>query len=220
VRTIPGEVKESFVRRTSYKEEDRYEIDTTAFYQWKVNCTNLVSQIVPVQHEHRKLVKVFRDLMPRIEQVQWGVANLKALKDDFENGFLGNLLLKIEAELAADYMGQAESLLIEGQMGKFDHVPAAVLAGSVLEKTLRTLCNQQDPPISTIKSNGEPKTLDPLINDLKKTGIYNEAKAKQLRAWAAIRNHAAHGEFEQFNRKDVEDMLRGIQNFLSEYYRG
>jgi len=71
-----------------------------------------------------------------------------------------------------------------------------------------------------VKPNGERKTLDPLITDLKKTGIYNETKAKQLRAWAAIRNHAAHGEFDQFNREDVEDMIRGIKKFLARYCRG
>ena len=66
---------------------------------------------------------------------------LEAFRDDFEQGFLDDILLKVEAEVAADYMGQAESLLKEGQPGKFDHVPAAVLAGAVLEKALKTLCN-------------------------------------------------------------------------------
>jgi hypothetical protein len=102
----------------------------------------------------------------------------------------------------------------------FDHVPAAVLSGAVLEKALRTLCDQQNPPISTNKSNGERKTLDPLITDLRKDRVFNETKAKQLRAWAAIRNHAAHGEFDQFTRKDVENMIRGIKNFLAEYCHG
>ncbi|HKM58502.1 MAG TPA: hypothetical protein VJX28_07125 [Chthoniobacterales bacterium] len=54
----------------------------------------------------------------------------------------------MEAEVAADYMGQAEGLLKEGQPGKFDHVSAAVLAGAALEKTLRTFCNEQPPPVS------------------------------------------------------------------------
>jgi hypothetical protein len=129
-------------------------------------------------------------------------------------------MMEVESEFTADYMGQAVSLLKEGQSGKFDHVPAAVLSGAVLEKSLRTLCDVQQPPISIIKPNGERKTLDPLITDLKKTGIYNETKAKQLRAWAAIRNHAAHGEFDQFNREDVEDMIRGIKKFLARYCRG
>ncbi len=124
-------------------------------------------------------------------------------------------MLQVEAEIAADYMGQAEQLLAEGQSGKYDHVPAAVLSGAVLEKALRTLCGKQVPPIATVNSKGEPLTLNPLIEALKKAGVFNELKAKQLRAWADIRNKAAHGEFDQFSRHDVEAMIRGIEDFLA-----
>ena len=134
-----------------------------------------------------------------------------------EKGFLDDFLQKVEAEVAADYMGQAEGLLKEGQTGAFDHVQAAVLSGAVLEKALRTLCDRQQPQISITNANGENKTLNPLIDDLKKAGAFNELKAKQLRAWADIRNKAAHGEFNQFTKADVEQMLAGIANFLADY---
>ena len=114
-------------------------------------------------------------------------------------------------------MGQAEGLLNEGQPGKFDHVPAAVLTGAVLEKALRKLCDDQQPPIPTVDAKGDPKTLNPLIDDLKKANVFNELKAKQLRAWADIRNKAAHGEFDQFKRTDVEQMMGGVKNFLADY---
>ncbi len=109
-------------------------------------------------------------------------------------------------------MGQAEDLLAEGQRGKFDHVPAAVLAGAVLEKALRTLCEQQEPPIE-IKGL---KSLNPMIEALKKAGVINEAKNVQLRAWTLLRNLAAHGEFQQFDRSDVDNMIGGIKGFLAE----
>jgi hypothetical protein len=149
--------------------------------------------------------------------MQRALGILEALRDDLEKGFLDNFVLKMEAELAADYMGQAEGLLKEGQSGKFDHVPAAVLSGAVLEKALRTLCERQQPPIPTTNANGDHKTLNPLIDDLKKAGVFNELKAKQLRAWADIRNKAAHGEFAQFAKTDVEQMLNGVANFLADY---
>ena len=126
---------------------------------------------------------------------------------------------RVREHFGPDYMGQAEHLLMEGQPGKFDHVPAAVLSGAVLEKALRTLCSEQQPSISLTTSRGEPKTLNPLVDDLKKAGLFNEAKAKQLRAWAAIRNHAAHGEFDQFSRKDVEQMIQSIKSFLADYVK-
>lgn len=142
---------------------------------------------------------------------------IRGLKDDYESGMLDNISRMIEAEVTADYLGQAERLLQEGQPGKFDHVPAAVLIGATLEDALRRLCHRQMPPIALTKPSGEPKTLNPLIDDLKKAGVFNELKAKQLRSWADIRNQAAHGEFTQFNRQDVEQMIVGVENFLADY---
>lgn len=59
--------------------------------------------------------------------------------------------------------------------------------------------------------------MNPLIDDLKKAGVFNELKAKQLRSWADVRNKAAHGEFDQFNRTDVEQMMIGVTNFLADH---
>jgi uncharacterized protein YutE (UPF0331/DUF86 family) len=86
-----------------------------------------------------------------------------------------------------------------------------------LEKTLRKLCLTHQPPIAITDSKGDAKTLNPLIDDLKKAGVFNELKAKQLRAWADIRNKAAHGESDQFQRRDVEQMVRGVNNFLTDH---
>lgn len=107
--------------------------------------------------------------------------------------------------------------LQEGQPGKYDHVPAAVMAGAVLEKALRTIASRQTPPVDLLKANGEQKTMMTLIDDVKKAGVFNELEAKGLRAWADIRNAAAHGEFEKFDRSHVETMLSGITSFLAKY---
>lgn len=96
-----------------------------------------------------------------------------------------------------------------------DHIPAAVLVGATLEQALRTLCGRNG--ISVQKSNGEFKTLNPLIDDLKVAGIFNELKAKQLRSWADIRNAAAHGRFTDFSRNDVSSMISGVNQFLADY---
>jgi hypothetical protein len=165
----------------------------------------------------KEQVDQLADLGKGRDGVRMFVSVLKGLREDLEHGFLDDLLLKVEAEVAADYMGQAEGLLTEGQPGKHDHVPAAVLTGAVLEKALRRLCDEHQPPIATVDAKGDPKTLNPLIEDLKKASVFNELKAKQLRSWADIRNKAAHGEFDQFKRTDVEQMIEGVKNFLADY---
>jgi hypothetical protein len=195
----------------------RWICDQGRLNKWE---TQVLTLIEPFLHEGTKLkqqVDLLGDLGKGKDRVESTIAVLKALRDDLEHGYLDNLLLRVEAEVAADYMGQAVGLLREGQTGKFDHVPAAVLAGAVLEKTLRKLCEENQPPIQTVDTNRKPKTLNPLIDDLKKANVFNEVKAKQLHSWADIRNKAAHGEFDQFKRTDVEQMIEGVKNFLADH---
>lgn len=206
-----------------YSPIEGYEPDTESYVKWKTNCITLLNQILTKNSVHYYLVKEFislksvdEDLVSK-EFLIAKVAKLKAIKDDFEEGFLEDLSLQIEAEISADYMTQAEALLNEEKTGRYNHVPAAVLAGAVLEKSLRTLCGKQVPPIQTLNDNGKPLTLHPLTEELKKAKVFNEVLAKQLQAWAVIRNKAAHGEFDKFNSPDVELMIKGVNNFLATY---
>jgi len=203
---------ESSERYPAYKQPD-----SGRFAEWRTNVATLLAQVIRKVHIHRSEVEKLPGLHPSTESLQEAVSLLKGIKDDLELGFLDDLTSEIEAAIAADYMGQAEDLLADEQGGKFDYIPAAVLAGAVLEKALRTICSQQQPPVSIVNTNGEPKKLYLLIDDLKKATAFNETKAKQLRAWAGIRNHAAHGEFDQFTRGDVEAMILGIKTFLADH---
>jgi hypothetical protein len=72
-------------------------------------------------------------------------------------------------------------------------------------------------PIVLLNSKGQPLMLFDLIHALKKAGAFNQAKATQLEAWSRIRNHAAHGEFDQFGRQDIGDMVKVIKEFIATY---
>ncbi len=201
-----------YQRRAGYKE-----FDWSCYVEWRTKAATLACYVIPISHVHEKAAKEIPLLSPTEEHMEWTISFLRAVKNDLESGFLDGLASQIEAEIAADYMGQAELLLGEGHTGKFHHVPAAVLSGAVLEKALRKLCETQLPPISVRTTNGDSKTLNPLIDELKKAGVFNELKAKQLRAWADIRNKAAHGDFDQFGRSDVEQMVKGVANFIADH---
>jgi hypothetical protein len=222
IRIAPGGyVSQSYgdlVSVDSDKLPDKLIMDWERQTRWRVNCISLLNHVVPNPGPHESALKVFQKEMgpPGLGSA---ISILKGIKEDFERGFLDDISAAIEAEIAADYMGHAESLLREEQSGKYDHVPAAVLAGAVLEKALRTLCDRQLPRIPTVNAKNDAKTLNPLIDDLKKAGVFNELKAKQLRSWADTRNKAAHGEFNQLSKTDVEVMLQGITNFLADYLK-
>ena len=147
---------------------------------------------------------------------------LGALKEDYENGMLEDIYTIIENNVNYDFMQQAEQLIDEGTAGQYDHVPAAVLTGAVLEDALRRLCQRQNPPIDILKKNGDLKTAKPLIESLQQTkknsnGLFNKATTGELEGWVKIRNDAAHGNFNDFTRDQVERMIDGVKSFLAKY---
>ena len=192
-------------------------VDASRLYEWRTKLGGLLMTMVPEPHPQRYLVAQIAETATTLNSLIASVATVKGLRDNFSRGYFDDLHDKIEAELAADYLGQAEQLLREGQPGKYDHVPAAVLTGAVLEKNLRHLCAVQSPPIGIEKADGSPKMMNALIDELKKAGAFNEIQAKQLRGYADIRNAAAHGNFSEFTRAQVENMIQGVQFFLASH---
>jgi hypothetical protein len=204
---------------TMYVHPGGWQVDTPRYMKWVVSAQTGLTQIVGESSIHWRTINQLgnyqRQSNPKLGIAQ-EVAIVQAIKNDFDLGLLDDLAGRIESEIASDYMGQADELLGEGR-GKFDHVPAAVLTGAVLEKALRTLCIKTNPPIPTSTPDGKPLSMDPLIVALKKAGVFQQTTASQLQAWAQIRNKAAHGEFDQFTRQQVEAMIVGVKQFISDH---
>ena len=172
--------QETYETRPAYKQ-----LDSARFVEWRTKVATLLAWVVPKGHVHRSAVEKLPDLHADARILEEAISLLRGVKDDLEHGFLDDLASEIEAGVAGDYMDQAENLLAEGKSGRFDHVPAAVLAGAVLEKALRTLCSQQQPPVPILDTNGKRKTLNPLVDDLKKAGalvsrIYGEIPVREV----------------------------------------
>jgi len=193
-----------------------FHLDEDSFHRWRANCSTLLCLVIPSGHTHRQFAMNVARYGPDLAFLRRSLATLAAIRDDLQAGLLDDVADQIQAEIASNYMGQAERLLVEGQPGRLDHVPAAVLAGAVLEKSLRDLCARQNPLVPIVNAKGDLLAMNALIDALRKAGMFNELKAKQLRAWADIRNKAAHGEFDAFARADVETMIQGVQQFLAE----
>src|SRR6266480_317519 len=185
------------------------------FVEWRTSCTAVLDQIVPTASLLRKTVDQFHTLDNEPNKVQFAMAFLRSVKKEVENGSLDSLALQVESAVLSDYLGQAE-LILKETIGELTHVPAAVLAGASLERSLRTMCLCLEPPERVVNDKDGFLGMNALIDALKRRQVFNELQAKQLRAWAAIRNSAAHGKFEEFTRHQVEQMLEGIGAFLAQ----
>ena len=131
---------------------------------------------------------------------------LEAAFNDFSENFLFDLRSLICAELLGDFLDQAERLSEDGYF-----IPAACLAGAVLEDSLRKLCEKNNIPIS------EKTKIDILNVELAKQNVYSKLTQKEITAKADIRNNADHGHFNKFTNDDVNNMIKWIRRFESEF---
>lgn len=145
------------------------------------------------------------------EKLNLIIGSVMALRSDVENDYMKSLNEIIQSEVFADYLEMAEHLLTEGYKD-----PAAVLIGSTLEAHLKELAKRYEIEVEykNAKGNVLPKKADLLNSDLAKARIYSSLYQKQVVAWFAIRNSAAHGKYSDYTIEEVKLMLQGIMQFI------
>jgi hypothetical protein len=108
--------------------------------------------------------------------------------------------------VGADGLKEAEILFSVG------HITAAgAIAGVVLERHLKSLCDQQYPPLSYGAGDGISK-----VNDLlRKANIYDTTQWRQIQWMADIRNGCDHPQTTPPSKENVEDMIKGVRGLLA-----
>lgn len=179
------------------------DIDQHLLLSWKIRVKNLLSKISDENSQYiQELKEAEENFDPRSHFDMFN--NLKAVflaaKKDFEGGYLISIKTLIQADVFDSELEQARELLNKDYI-----VAAAVIAGVVLETTLRELCDRENIP------HGK---LDKMNADLTKADVYNKLEQKKITAWADIRNNAAHGKPDEFIKQDVINMIEGVNEFL------
>lgn len=181
-------------------------IDKELFTGWKVKVKNLLVTACGEKSQHfitfekgetRGTMETNYSILKRLGAI------FLAAKEDFEGGYLSSLKKLVQAEVFDTEIEQAKELLNSGYK-----LASAVIAGVVLETTLRDLCETISIP------HGK---LDKMNAQLAKAGVYNKLQQKRITAIADIRNSAAHGKPDEFSENDVESMIRDVESFLLKY---
>ena len=190
----------------SFLEKHELNVDENALLEWTVKARSLLNKACGADSEHYKEFSendstgVYGTYLGTLERLK---AIFLAAKEDYEGGYFRTTRSLIQAEVFDSELEQATGLLKMGYK-----TPAAVVAGVVLETSLRDLCDQQG--IAHEK-------LDKMNSDLAKSGTYNKLQQKRITALADIRNSAAHGKQDEFSAQDVEDMIRDVERFVAEH---
>lgn len=182
-------------------------VDARLAYQWGTSSLNLLEKVLGETSTHYKNFYNQFDGIHLLGHTLSALGILGSAQEDYQQKFLFNTRVLIEAEVFDDFLEQAEYLLESGY-----YQAAVVLIGGVLEDGLRKLCTRNNINLST-----NPK-VDAMNADLAKHGVYTKLKQKQITALADVRNKAAHGKWNEFDKSDVTDMLAKVRQLMEEQF--
>ena len=173
---------------------------------WSVKAKNIIANTCGEDSQHFKAFEKAQkhvSLDNTFSVLRRLAAVFLAAKEDFEGGYVKSFKSLIQAEVFDDELEQATELLNSGY-----HSAAAVIAGTVLESTLRSQCLAQSIPLGK---------LDKMNADLTKAGVYNSLVQKRITAMAAVRNSAAHGKNNDFTSADVKSMIDDVRRYIEQH---
>ena len=188
--------------------------EDSEYSAWVVQAESLLHEVLPPKSPVRNEIKQIQKMSQRHVAFERILGVLEGVKTDVETDLFGLLQHNIRESVSVDYLEQAEALISDKTNKNCSHLPAAVLAGAVLENHLRVLCESANPPIKIAKDNGSPKKMTEMIDCLRRADIINEVQAKHLRAWYDIRNAAAHYRPNDITKEQVCAMIKGVGEFL------
>lgn len=130
-------------------------------------------------------------------------AVLQNLLTDADAGLLASVADRARAETFDDFLDHAEAYANENRKNE-----SGVIAGVVLEDTLRRICAKLDIAEKGVK-------LDALISELAARGELTAVKAKRARAAADVRTKATHAQWGEFEVSDVQATISFTRELIA-----
>lgn len=128
-----------------------------------------------------------------------------------ESGLLEGVSIERRAQIdvVSDFLEQANALLIDNKVH-----PAAptMIIGASLEEFLRNWIEEAE-----IEPQGK-SSIDSYAKALKGEELITKQDMKDITSWAGLRNHAAHGEWDEVSDgQRIGMMLEGVNLFMRKY---
>lgn len=187
-------------------------VDGTAFRRWSTSCLHVLRLTLGEHGDHYLQFRAHADGFNGFSSAFDNCLGvMQSAKDDVEVGLLAGMRDLAAAEVFDDLLGMAGYLLGEGY-----HLPAAALAGAVLEDSLRKLC----------ANHNVAWTGDSSINKLNTAlytatpQVYGKVQMGQVEAWGKLRNAVDHHNFtnpSDIDPNDVRRMIDGVRDFIVKY---
>jgi hypothetical protein len=117
---------------------------------------------------------------------------------------------RAQLDVVSDFLEMANALQ---ETGEVHSATPVMLIGATLEEFLRTWVETEGLSLGTRKPGLE--TYSQVLRD---ADLITKQDGKDITAWAGLRNHAAHGEWDEVSdKKRVALMLEGVNLFIRKY---
>jgi uncharacterized protein YutE (UPF0331/DUF86 family) len=194
----------------SQSSQDYWMKDVVEAQSWFSSAANAIHQVAPpgsfyiaeLQRivEHEELKSGFP-----ISSIEKLLGLLHSVQLEAHAGLLVRLEDQVVASAFDDFLDHATQYHKAGKVNE-----AAVLASAVLEDTIKRIARKFEIAVDSV-------SLEPLIDELTKRSVFTQVKAKRLKSYAAVRNHALHAEWEKLDIRDVGAQLSGLRELLDEH---
>lgn len=185
--------------------------DSDKLIKWFTNVENIISVMFHKSNFQYQTFLTLKNKKTYYSSVVMEICGLlDGIKNDIDSGFLYKHELILSAQLFENVLDQSKELL------KKDYLRASiVLLRVVVEGCLRKLCENNE--IEILKENKRSyKSANDLNIELKKTGIYDEARSKEIQSWLDFGNKAAHPNEIDTEKERIENIIKNIELFTDE----
>jgi hypothetical protein len=197
----------TYHRSDNYYTYDKENLDLVQ--KWLINAENILEIVFG---KDSLQLKTF-DSIRKNEKTKFAnkVHKIKGLlegaKEDIENGFLLGQEFIIANEVFDSVLEEAKFFIFEQKNKDI----GAILLRIVLEAAIKRIAKKEGIDI-------EGKKISALNDELKMNNIFMQTIWRQNQAWLDIGNDAAHGNFKNYDLKQVENFHQGLVNFLSAHF--
>ena len=179
-------------------------------HSWFDSVFNLFRLITtPDMHYHEQVIDISKDSDLKHGAPYWAVqklcGNLTSLIEEIELGLLKKAEYIFTATAFDDFLDHAEHFHKSGKK-----MESSVLSSIVFEDTLRKISSKYN-------ASNSGDSIETIIDNLTKANAWTSVKAKRIKAHAAVRNKALHANWEEFEHRDVGELIKGVRELLEHY---
>lgn len=185
-------------------------VNEVKFHEYRISALSFLSRVFTVHSTHYQSFKA-EVTHATASRTRRGIGILESAKEAISGEWFESTKGAITKDVLTGLLRQAK---LQADQSNFK--AAAIIAGAVLDETLRTLCmNQGIKLFNEIDGKAVPKNTLQLTGDAYKKKIYDRQTNKMMIGWIGLYYDAAENkEIEKISSK-VGNLLNGVQSFLA-----